>query len=330
MSRRMRRTVLLGAIGATLLRGLGAAALAEDFPTHPIRMVVGVSAGGPTDSHARLVSAKLSEMLGQTVVVENHSGAGGNIAFDLVAKSAPNGYTLAFVEPSLAANRSLYRSLSYDVLRDFTPVSLAVRGPTLLVVFPGLAAETLGEFVALARREPGRLTYGSAGTGTPPHLNAEVFKAAAHLDIVHVPYKGAAPAVTDMVAGRIDMMFLNIGAAKAQIEIGKLRALAVTGTARTAVLPDVPNFGEAGMPLPDLDAGSWWGVVAPAGLPADILMTLNRGLRDALTAPDTQAKLTALNLTAAPSSPEAFAALIRDETRRWAEVIKRANIAAAE
>ena len=188
-------------------------------------MIVAFAPGGPTDSLARLVADKLGEKLGERIVVENRPGAGGNIGYELTARAAADGYTLAFADPSLTVNPSLYPAVKYDPAKDFTPISLAVRGPTVMVVPPSLGVGTVGEFIALARKKPGGLTYGSAGTGTPPHLNAELFKAAEGLDIVHSPYKGAAPAVIDLIAGRIDVMYLNIGTAVGQIEAGKLRGL---------------------------------------------------------------------------------------------------------
>ena len=301
-------------------------AQAQSYPSRPLRLVVAFAPGGPTDAMARLLADKLGDKLGQRVIVENRPGAGGNIGYESVAKSPPDGYTLAFADPSLTVNPSLYASAKYDAERDFGPISLAVRGPTVMVVPATLEAKSVGEFIALARRKPGGMTYGSAGNGTPPHLNAEFFKAAQQLDIVHVPYKGAAPAIIDLIAGRIDLMFLNIGSAKAQIESGKLRGLAVSGTTRAATLPDVPTFREIGIPLPELDPGTWWGVVAPAGLPPDMTQKLNAAMQAALADPELREKLAKLNVDSTPSSPAEFETLIRSETKKWAEVIKRAKI----
>ena len=208
------RALLLAALTMLPLGGLRDGASAQGYPSRPLRMVVAFAPGGPTDAMARLLADKLGEKLGQRVVVENRAGAGGNIGYDSVAKSPPDGYTLAFVDPSLTVNPSLYAPAKYDAERDFTPISLAVKGPTVMVVPASLEARTVSEFIAFARRKAGAATYGSAGNGTPPHLNAEFFKAAQGLDIVHVPYKGAAPAIIDLVAGRIDLMFLNIGSAQ--------------------------------------------------------------------------------------------------------------------
>jgi tripartite-type tricarboxylate transporter receptor subunit TctC len=326
MARLKLRALLRAALGALTLVGLCTAAQAQDYPSRPLRMVVAFTPGGPTDAMARLIADKLGDKLGQRVIVENRPGAGGNIGYDSVAKSPPDGYTLAFVDPSLTVNPSLYTPAKYDAERDFTPISLAVRGPTVMTVPAALEARTVREFIAMARSKAGKATYGSAGNGTPPHLNAEFFKAARGLDIVHVPYKGAAPAIIDLVAGRIDVMFLNIGSAKGQIESGSLRGLAVSGTARAPTLPSVPTFHEVGVPLPELDAGTWWGVAAPAGLPADITQKLNAAMRAALADTDLLEKLARLNVDPTPSAPAEFEALIRLETKKWADVIKRAKI----
>jgi tripartite-type tricarboxylate transporter receptor subunit TctC len=301
-------------------------ALAQAYPTKPLRLVVAFAPGGPTDAMARLIADKLGDKLGQRVMVDNRPGAGGNIGYESVAKSAADGYSLAFVDPSLTVNPSLYTPAKYDAERDFTPISLAVRGPTVMTVPASHQAKSVGEFIAIARNNPGKLTYGSAGNGTPPHLNAEFFKASQGLDIVHVPYKGAAPAMIDLVAGRTDVMFLNIGSAKGQIESGTLRGLAVSGTARALTLPNVPTFREVGVPLPELDPGTWWGVAAPAGLPAEMTQKLNAAMRDALADPELRDKLAKLNVDPTPSSPAEFEALIKLETKKWAGVIKRAKI----
>jgi tripartite-type tricarboxylate transporter receptor subunit TctC len=319
------RATLLAALGILPLVGLHDGAQAQSS-SRTIRLVVAFAPGGPTDAMARLLADKLSEKLGQRVIVENRPGAGGNIGYESVAKSPPDGTTLAFIDPSLTVNPSLFTPPKYDAERDFTPISLAIRGPTVMTVPAAHEAKSVGEFIALARSKAGKATYGSAGSGTPPHLNAEIFKASQGLDIVHVPYKGAAPAMIDLVAGRIDLMFLNIGSAKGQIESGALRGLAVSGTARARTLPNVPTFHEVGFPLPELDPGTWWGVAAPAGLPADMTQRLNTAMRDALADPDLREKLTKLNVDPAPGSPAEFEALIRLETKKWADVIKRAKI----
>jgi tripartite-type tricarboxylate transporter receptor subunit TctC len=303
-----------------------APATAQGYPSHPVRMLVAFAPGGPTDALGRLVADKLGEKLGQRVVVENRPGAGGNLGYEAVAKATPDGYTLAFADPSLTVNPSLYASVKYDIERDFAPISLAVRGPTVMVIPAAMESASVGELIAQARRQPGELAYGSAGNGTPPHLNAEFFKTAHKLEIVHVPYKGAAPAIIDLVAGRIHLMFLNIGSAKAQIATGKLRGLAVSGPKRAASLPAVLTFREAGFPLPELDPGTWWGVVAPAGVSAEVTRTLNAAMHAALADPELRERLAALNVDPIPSSPEEFDGLIKSETRKWRDVIAHARI----
>lgn len=317
------RTLLLAAL---LILPVAPDASAQGYPSKALRMVVAFAPGGPTDAMARLIADKLGDKLGQRIVVENRPGAGGNIGYESVAKSPADGYTLAFVDPSLTVNPSLYTPAKYDAERDFTPISLAVRGPTVMTVPATHEAKTVTEFIAFARGKAGKATYGSAGNGTPPHLNAEFFKAAQGLDIVHVPYKGAAPAMIDLVAGRIDLMFLNIGSAKAQIESGTLRGLAVSGPARAPTLPNVPTFREVGMPLPELDPGTWWGVAAPAGLSADTTQRLSTAMREALADTELREKLAKMNVDPTPSSPAEFEALIKLETKKWADVIKRAKI----
>ena len=318
-----RRSVLAGASAACLAPSI---AMAQSYPNRPIRLIVAFVAGGPTDILARLLADQLGRTLGQSIVVENHGGAGGNIGYGIAAGAAPDGYTLVFADPSITVNASLYKNLAFDVERDFTPISNAFRGPTVLVV-PGKASATnLLDLVKLAKANPGKLSYGSAGSGTPPHLNAEFFKAAEALDIVHVPYRGAGPAITDLVAGRTDLMFLNIGSAKPQIDSGELRGLAVSGVARAPALPDVPTFREAGLPLSDLDPGTWWGLMAPAKLPVPILTRLNAAMKEALEDGDMRKRVAAMSVEALPGSPEAFAKLIADERQKWADVVTRAHI----
>ncbi|HLC08550.1 MAG TPA: tripartite tricarboxylate transporter substrate binding protein [Methyloceanibacter sp.] len=321
-----RRMTMLGLAAAIPFVTLSGPGLTQEYPTRAIRLIVAFSAGGPTDALARLVAGKLTEKLGQTVLVENHPGAAGNIGYGLVAKAVPDGYTLAWADPSITVNASLFKNLPFDVERDFAPISAAVRGPTVLVVPQALEAKTVLDLVALAKRSPGKLSYGSAGSGTPPHLNAEFFKIAEGLNIVHVPYKGASPAITDLVAGRIHLMFLNIGSAKGQIDANALRGLAVSGTERAASLPNVPTFREAGLPLAELDAGTWWGVIGPAKLPADVQQKLNRAMHEALNDADLRRRLGGMNVYATPTTPEAFGKLIRDERRKWADVVQRGNV----
>ena len=314
------------ALSAALLVALTAPVQAQDYPNRPVRMIVAFAAGGPTDVLARTLAERLSEELGQSVIIENRGGAGGIVGYGAAASAPPDGYTIAFVDPSLTVNPSLHKNLPYDVERDFTPISSVVRGPTVLVIPKTFDAKTAAEFVSVAKRNPGKFSYGSAGTGTPPHLNAELFKIAQGIELKHVPYRGAAPAITDLIAGRIDAMFLNIGSAKAQIDAGALIGLAVSGSERVAKLPNVPTFRESGLPVEQLDTGTWWGVVGPAKLPAAIQQKLNRAVNDALKNPQLRARLDEMNVAPIPSSAEAFGKLISDERLKWADVVKRANI----
>jgi tripartite-type tricarboxylate transporter receptor subunit TctC len=288
--------------------------------------LVAFAAGGPTDVLARLLADALGRRLGQSIVVDNRGGAGGNIGYGLAASAAPDGYTLAFADPSITVNASLYKSLPFDVERDFVAIGSAFRGPTVVVVPGKSGILTLADLVKAAKAKPGKLNYGSAGNGTPPHLNAEVFKSAQGLDILHVPYRGAAPAMTDLIAGRVDVMFLNIGSARSQIESGELRGLAVSGSQRAAALPDVPTFKETGLPLPALDPGTWWGLIAPVKLPATIHQQLTKALDEALADPELRKRAASMSIDVIPSTGAEFATLMSEERRKWAEVVARAKI----
>jgi tripartite-type tricarboxylate transporter receptor subunit TctC len=299
---------------------------AQDFPSRPVRMIVPYPPGGPTDILARVVAAKLGNTLGQPVVVDNRPGAGGIVGSDAVAKSSPEGYTVLLGVFDITVNASLYKKLPFDPRRDFTPISLVGVSPLALVVSSTLEATTLADLIALAKRRPGKLTYGSAGTGNITFLGMELFKASQGIDIMPVPYKGIAQALSDLLGGTISMCLVGISATRSQIESGKFRALAVTGTRRTSVLPDVPTFAEAGAPLPDMDLGSWWGVAGPARLHRDVVQKLNQGLVATAAAPEVQAQLAALTIEARSSTPAELAELMRSETEKWARVIERAKL----
>jgi len=303
-------------------------AWSQSYPARPIKLVVGYAPGGPTDIIGRVIATRLGDVLGQPVIVDNRAGAGGNIAAEAVARSAADGYTLLFGDIAFTVNPSLFKSLSFNPREDFTPVGFVAASPQVLVVPNTLEPKTAAEFIAWAKTRPGQLSYGSAGNATPPHLAAELFKAAHGLDMQPVHYKGAGPAITDVVGGRLQMMLVGISAAKPLVDAGKLRALAITGTRRAAGLPGVPTFAEAGVPLPDLDVGAWWGVFAPAGTPRNIVLKLNEVIAQTLALPDMRERMSALQMEPAPGSPEAFGTFVQLEAKKWALVIERAKIVA--
>jgi tripartite-type tricarboxylate transporter receptor subunit TctC len=302
---------------------LCSAASSQQYPAQPVRVIVPVAAGGPTDILTRAVSSRFGEALGQQMIIDNRPGAGGTIATELVAKAAPDGYTLLAADLSIATNPSLYK-VSYNV-RDFAPVGTMALAPLVLVVNPSLQVKSVKELIELARSQPGKLSYGAA-TATPTHFGPEVLKEANGLDVTFIPYKGIAPALVDLIGGRLTFCMLGISAAKTFIDSGKLRVLAITGTRRSAGLRDIPTFAESGAPLPDMDDGAWWGIVAPAGVARDNIRKLNEALAKALAAPDVRERLIALNYEPVSDTPEQFGALIQKESLKWARVIKRAGI----
>ncbi len=299
-------------------------AVAQNYPTRAIRLVVPSSPGGGTDITGRIVAQKLSEQLGQTVVVDNRAGAGTIIGNDIVAKAPPDGYTLLMGLSTLAINPSMYEKMPYDALKDFAPVSLAVMSPNVLTVHPSLPAKTVKEFIALAKTKPGTITYGSAGQGTSPHLSGELLKVLAKIDIVHVPFKGSGQSVISSLAGEIASNFPSVPTAMPYIKAGKLRALGVTTAKRTQALPDVPSIAEAG--VPGYEATQWFGVLAPAGTPRPIIDKLNAEMVKLLKSPDVRERFIADGTDPAPTTPEEFAAYIKSETDKWTKVIKAAGI----
>ena len=312
------------AIGLAVLLAGGAAA--QTYPDKPIKVVNGFAPGGGTDLLLRTLLPKLGEMLGQQLIIDYRPGAGANLAMDLVAKAAPDGYTLLMGSPGLAINPSLYRDLPFDPLKDFAPISLIGTVPNVLVVNPALPVHSVAELVALARKEPGKLNFASPGAGSSLHLSAELFKALEKIDIVHVPYKGGAQAMTDVLAGKPEMMFQVLGVALPYIESGKLRALAVTSAERAAVLPNVPTMMEAG--VKNYMAVTWNGLLAPAGTPQPIIDKLHAAIVKALSDPAVQEGYRKIGQVPAFDTPAEFQALIRDEASKWSRVIKDANIQA--
>ena len=308
------------ALGA-LLALVATAASAQTYPTKPIRLVVPFPPGGATDILARDVAQKLTEAWGQQVIVDNRPGAGGNIGSELVAKSAPDGYTLEMgTVGTHAINASLYAKMPYDHVKDFVPVILVAGVPNVLVVNPAVPANSVAELIAYAKANPGKLNFASSGNGTSIHLSGELFKFMAGVQMTHVPYKGSAPALQDLIAGQVQLMFDNLPPSLPQIKAGKLRALAVTSLARAPALPDVPTMAEAG--LPGYEASSWFGVLAPAGTPPAIVTKLNAEIAKWLATPEAKEKLSKQGANAAGGTPEDFAKHIAAETAKWAKVVK--------
>lgn len=307
----------LGAVFACVALG----ASAQGYPNRPIRLVVPFPAGGTTDILARAVSQKLTEALGQAVVVDNRAGAGGNIGADLVAKSAPDGYTLLMgTVGTHAINPSLYSKMPYDHVKDFVPVVLVAGVPNVLVVNPALPVNSVADLIKLAKDKPGTINFASSGSGTSIHLSGELFKTMAGVDMTHVPYKGSSPALTDLIGGQVQVMFDNLPSSLPQIKGGKLRAIAVTSMARAPALPGVPTINESG--LPGFEASSWFGILAPAGTPAPIVARINAEVNKWLQSSDAREKLLAQGAEAAGGSPEQFGGYMRSETEKWAKVVK--------
>jgi len=311
----MRRCLVL----ALLLAAAGAA-LAQPYPSRPVRLIVGFTPGGGVDINARMLAPKLAEYLGQQVVVENRPGAGTNIANEHVAKSAPDGYTLLINTPAVAINMALYRDLPFDTLRDFTPVSVFSESPNVLVVNAKLAAHNVKELIAMARSAPGKLNYSSAGVGTTQHLAGELLKLRTGTFIVHIPYKGTAPSLTALIAGEVDLSFANIPSIQAHVKSGRLRALAVTAGRRDPQLPDVPTMKEAG--LDGVEVVVWYGVLAPAGTPREIVQKLAEGIIRVSREPDMRKRMLEQGAAPVGNTPEEFSKLLREEVARWAEVVK--------
>jgi tripartite-type tricarboxylate transporter receptor subunit TctC len=315
--------ILLAALGAALLAG---GAQAQDYPHRPIRIIVPYTAGGSSDFVARTVAGKLQENLKSPVVVENKPGGNAQIGCDYVAKSAPDGYTLLLAGMTThAAAPALYKKLPYDTIKDFAPITNVIVSPLVVVVNPSVQAQTLREFVALAKANPGKLNYGSAGVGNTLHLAGEVFRMTTGTDLVHVPYKGASQALGDLLGGSIQVMFDLPQTPLSNIQAGKLRALAVTGSERLSLMPNVPTTAEAGFPA--FTFGTWIGLVAPAGTPPAIVNRLYAEIARAIAQPDVKEAFAKLAMVVSPSpSPDAYAKFMLSETERIAKVIKTAGI----
>ena len=314
----------LRAVLAFITLCLAATAAAQSYPSKPIRLIVPFVAGGPPDILSRLLGQEMAGALGQPIVVENKPGAGGNLGYELAAKAAPDGYTVLLGSINThAINPTLYRTLPFDPVKDFTPVTLLALVHNVLVVHPSSPANSVKDLLAQAKAEPGRLTFGSAGTGTTLHLAGELMKLMASIDLVHVPYKGAPQALTDLVGGRISMAFSGVPPAMPLIQGGKLKALAVTAPKRIALLPDVATVSESG--LPGYDVVAWNGLLVPAGTPREIIDRLNVTALKALAQPDVRERLLARGFEPVGSTPKEFAEVIDRDVRKWSRVVKESG-----
>ena len=320
---RILRAALVAA-GATLAASHVLAAGPGGYPSRPVTIVVPFAPGGGSDNIARLLAMRLSERIKATFIIDNKPGAGTNIGNEAVSRAAPDGQTLLFGQVTLSINPSVYKGLRYNVQKDFAPVAQFATSPTVLVVASTTPAKSVQEFVAYAMANPGKVNFGSGGSGTSVHLAGELFASVTGTQMVHVPYKGSAPAMTDLIGGQIQAMFDTAPSALPHVKGGKVRALAVTGQKRLDDLPNVPTFAEAG--VAGFDAPAWYGLLAPAKTPAPIVQYLNADIQEILKEPATQQRLAQLGATPAPGTPEAFGTFIRAESERWSAVVRKANV----
>ena len=318
-----RRKFLHLAAGAAVLPVLPRIAMAQAYPSRQVRIIVGFPAGGPADIYARLIGQRLSERLGQPFIVENRPGAGGNIATEGVVKAPPDGYTLLMVAPTHAINATLYEGLNHNFIRDIAPVAGLAREPVVMEVNPSVPVKTVAEFIVYAKANPGKLNYGSAGNGTTQHVACELFKMMTGANIVHVPYRGQAPALADLLSGQVQVMFDVTTTSIEYIRAGKLRALAVATATRLEVLPDLPTVGDF---LPGYEASNFRGIGAPKHTPVEIVGKLNKEMNSILADPNMKARIAGIGGTILPGSPADFGKLIAEETEKWAKVVKFAGI----
>jgi tripartite-type tricarboxylate transporter receptor subunit TctC len=318
-----RRQLLQVAAGAAALPAVSRFAWAKTYPTQPVRIIVGFAAGGPNDILARLIGQWLSERLGQQFVIENRPGAGSNIATETVVRAPPDGNTLLLVGTPNAINATLYDNLNFNFIRDIAPVASLIRGALVMVVHSSVPATMLPEFIAYAKANPGKLSYGSGGVGGITHITPELFKMMAGVNMVHVPYRGVAPALTDLLGGQVQVLFANPAQSIRYIKAGKLRALAITSATRLEALPDIPTVGEF---VPGYEASSIFGLGAPKNTPAEIIDKLNTEINAALADPKFKARLADLDGTVLGGTPADFGKLIANETEKWGKVVKFANI----
>ena len=298
-------------------------AFADSYPSHAVRLIVGFPPGGPTDVYARLIAEWLSNRLGQPFVVENRPGAGSTIGIEAVVTSPPDGYTLLLISSSAPISMSYYKKLNFDLIRDIAAVGGIAFVPMVMVVHPSVPATTVPEFIAYAKANPGKLNMASAGTGNPQHVSGELFKLMAGVDLLHVPYRGAAPALTDLLGGRAQIMFESVTTLMPYIQAGKLRALAVTTPKRSLLLPDIPSIAEF---LPGYNANTWFGIAAPKQTPAEIVDLLNKEINAGLKDPTISKQLAELGTTPLAGTPADFERIFINDTEKWAKLIKAANI----
>lgn len=323
MIRRIGRATLV----LMMLAGAGAQAQSGDtYPNKPIRFILPFPPGGGTDILGRIIAERLTQNMGQPVVMENRGGAGGNVGAEAAARSAPDGYTLVLVAPSLAISPSLYAKLNYDPVKDLAPISLVGTVPNVLITHPSVPAQNLAEFIALAKTKPGGMNFGSGGSGTSNHLGGELFNSVAGVKLVHVPYKGVNLAMNDVLGGQIQLVVIGIPAALPHIKAGRLRALGVIAPQRAPTLPEVPTVAEAG--LPNYEVTTWYGVLAPAGTPRAIIARLNTELGRVMHAPDLKERFAATGTEPRTSTPEEFADYIRQEIAKWGKVVRDAGLKA--
>jgi tripartite-type tricarboxylate transporter receptor subunit TctC len=303
-----------------LIAGFSSLSTAQDYPTKPVRFIVSYPPGGPADILARSLALKLTAELGQQVIIDNRAGANGNIGAEAAARAPADGYTLFMMTSSHAANMTLYEKPGYDVVRDFAHVTNVASYPLLLVVNPNVPTKSVAELVAIARAQPGKLTFASAGSGGGAHLAGELFKTMAGVDLLHIPYKGTGPALLDVVGGQVDLMFAGVSAAMPHVTAGKLRALGVSSPTRLKAIPHIPTIAEAG--VPGYEIASWLGVSAPAGTPAAIIQKLNAAIEKAVHAPDFSERLATEGALPQVTSPERFSKYVEAEVQKWAKVIR--------
>ncbi|MFL6714532.1 MAG: Bug family tripartite tricarboxylate transporter substrate binding protein [Sulfurifustis sp.] len=317
----MKIRAMVGGLVVAVLACMGAAAYADDYPSKPIKLIVPFPAGGTTDILARVIGQELTKAWGQQVIVENRPGAGGTIGADVVAISTPDGYTLLMgTVGTHGINVSLYKKMPYDAVKDFAPITLVAAVPNLLVVHPSVPVKSVKELIDYAKANPGKLSFASSGNGTSIHLSGELFKSMTGVEMTHVPYKGSAPAITDLLGGQVNLMFDNMPSILPHVKNGKLRALAVTSAKRSPAIPDAPTIAESG--VPGYEASSWFGVLAPGGTPKPIVTKLNKEIVRILHSPEIKERLSGQGAEPVGNTPEQFAAHIKAEIDKWAKVVK--------